>query len=55
MSMPFSHADDAATDPRSPLNADDEEAFCAPKDCTPEGYASVNGPALAAAKGPFSP
>ena len=47
--------EDTATDLRAPLNAADEEASCAPEDCTPEGYASVNGPALAVAKGPVSP
>ena len=30
-----------------PLDADDEEVACAPGGCTPEGCASVTGPALA--------
>ena len=34
---------------------DVDEAACAPRGCTPEGFASVIGPALEAAKGPIHP
>ena len=54
-SPPFPPVEDTATDLRAPLNAADEEASCAPEDCTREGCASVTGPALAVAKGPVSP
>ena len=54
-SPPFPHVADTTTDLRAPPNAADEEASYPPKDCTLEGCASVNGTALAVAKGPSVP
>ena len=50
--MPFPSVEDTATHPRAPFNTAEEEASYAPENCTPEGCASADEPALAAAKGP---
>ena len=50
-SPPFPLVKDTAADLGAPLNAADEEAASPPGGCTPEGCASVPGPALAVAKG----
>ena len=53
--QPFPLDEGALVQSIAPLDAEDEEAACAPGCCTRAGCANVSGPALAAAKGPVRP
>ena len=52
---PVPPVEDTAADLRAPLNVVGDDASCALEGWTLVGCASVDGPALATAKGPASP